>query len=1085
MFIPKRNKHEMAPSTNNLRKLLENQFKNGRLEMFDGQGQLVLIVAQFMIKMCDEDDEEIGLLKYLDDLARNCLGSSQRSEAYRNFPEDFWQFMTGLRSFFIVNSKRSPIYYIGRVAVFIDLFLEILEEILRLQPNFILRVEGSIKTLKMELKFLITFLGDVPSLHTDIYTTYSVLTDIESVANSVGYFLYTFFFNRDPISVTDMDQSLSHLLESLRLVTEKIIAHCNTIPPKLPSRRTRNTEVVSLFLVDSSLDDLENVINHEDDRIVSVKAQIQKIHGQLMFLRLMLATMGEKRFSELEEFFVRIRDIAYEVKYVVSSFSPVQYLTIRLPQVIVKTEIVRKQLEEEMNKYDAGMLKDEEYARQQMLLQTQTPDTRDIVGLGDEVDKIKEQLLRDTKQLQFISISGMPGLGKTTLAKKLYDDPSIVQHFDKRAWCVVSQNYQIRNILIDILTSMDVVNEEARMVEDEGTLGEALHKCLLTSGRFILFIDDMWNVEAWNKIQTYIPDCRKGNRILFTARDEDFASKASYSSKASLMENNALKRLTDEGCWDLLQRKVFQQNSCPKNLIFAGKEIAIKCDGLPLAVVVIAAVLANMEKESKLWEDVAKRISSQITEESNKYMNILELSYKYLPMHLKPCFLYFGTFEEDREIAVRKLISLWIAEGFIGKEEKEIMETEAQKYLEHLINRSLIQVVRRRSNGRVKTCRIHDLLHDMCLRIAKKYNFIKVIQNQLSVYEQCQRLSIHSHSIPSFSRPVRLHVCSLLGHLPDPSTFIFGNMKLLKVLDLSSMDFRFYNSTQAEDLFLLRFLAVSSIPSSVERFENLEFLFVNNRKVVEIPENLFNMVKLRNVYFSSGAQFSKSWRKRAAEGERFLTSGLQRVSYVSIHDENDEKILRYSPNLRRLKCRFAIFFDSSENNYRYPILNFLGQLESLSISFRSSYVTDDPNLNLTNLPLNLRRLTLSNFNSSSKQIEIIGKLPELEVLKLRNGTSEEKRWDINEGEFEKLKFLELDEVQIEKWNASNNQFPNLERLVLRNCQLLEIPSDLEHCPTLRKIELRGCKKSVEGSAWKIKEVQNDYNNDVEVNIYRS
>ncbi|CAA3007979.1 late blight resistance homolog R1A-3 [Olea europaea subsp. europaea] len=561
----------MAPSTNNLRELLENQFKNGRLEMFDGQGQLVLIVAQFMIKLCDEDDVVIAFLKSLDDLARNCSGSSQRSEEYRNFSESFSSFMMALGLFFRVqNSTRTPIYRNELVAVFIDLFLEILEEILRLQPNFILRVEDSIKTLKMELKFLITFLGDTPSLLTELYTTNSVLIDIENVANSVGEFLYTFFFNRDPISVTDMDQNLSHLLETLRLVTEKIIAHCNTIPQKFPSHRTQNTDVVSLFLVDSSLDDLENVINHEDHRIVSVKAQIQKIHGQLRFLRSLLATMGEKQISELEEFFVRVRDIAYEVKYVVSSFSPVQYLTIRLPQVIVKTEIVRKQLEEEMNKYDAGMLKVEEYARQQMLLQTQTPDTGDIVGLGDEVYKIKGQLL----------------LGK------------------------------------------------ARMVEDEGTLGEALHKFLLTSGRFILFIDDIWNVEAWNKIQTYIPDCRKGNRILFTTRDEDFASKASYSfkasysSKASLMENNALKCLTDEECWYLLQRKVFQQNSCPKNLIFAGKEIAIKCDGLPLAVVVIAAVLANMEKESKLWEDVAKIISSQITEESNKYMNILELSYK-------------------------------------------------------------------------------------------------------------------------------------------------------------------------------------------------------------------------------------------------------------------------------------------------------------------------------------------------------------------------------------------------------------------------------------------------------------------------
>ncbi|CAA3007977.1 Somatic embryogenesis receptor kinase 1 [Olea europaea subsp. europaea] len=160
---------EMAPSTNSLRKLFENRFENERIEKFDGQGQLALIVAQFMIKMCDEDAEVIALLKRLDDLARNCSGSSQRSEEYRNFSKMFSFFMTELEVFFRVqNSMRTPINRNELVAVFVDLFLEILEEILRLQPTFIRRVEDSIKTLKMELKFLITFVGNTPSQPTEL-----------------------------------------------------------------------------------------------------------------------------------------------------------------------------------------------------------------------------------------------------------------------------------------------------------------------------------------------------------------------------------------------------------------------------------------------------------------------------------------------------------------------------------------------------------------------------------------------------------------------------------------------------------------------------------------------------------------------------------------------------------------------------------------------------------------------------------------------------------------------------------------------------------------------------------------------------
>ncbi|KAL2532914.1 NB-ARC domain-containing protein [Abeliophyllum distichum] len=259
---------------------------------------------------------------------------------------------------------------------------------------------------------------------------------------------------------------------------------------------------------------------------------------------------------------------------------------------------------------------------------------------------------------------------------------------------------------------------------------------------------------------------------------------------------------------------------------------------------------------------------------------------------------------------------------------------------------------------------------------------------QLSIYEQHKRLSFHSPSIPSFSRPFGLHVCSVLGNLPDSSTFFFSNLKLLKVLDLSTIDFMLYDPTRMEALLLLRFLTISSITSSIEILENLEFLFVENRELVEIPENLFKMVKLRHVHFRGGAQFSKSWSMRATKDEIFHGSNLQKVSSISIYDESEEKILTYSPSLRRLKCRVVVFWNSSENNYRYLAFNFLNQLESLSVSFRRSYVIEDCSPDLTNLPLNLRRLTLRNFNLSWKQMKIIGELPKLEVLKLRNGTTE-------------------------------------------------------------------------------------------------
>ncbi|KAL2549345.1 putative disease resistance RPP13-like protein 3 [Forsythia ovata] len=94
-----------------------------------------------------------------------------------------------------------------------------------------------------------------------------------------------------------------------------------------------------------------------------------------------------------------------------------------------------------------------------------------------------------------------------------------------------------------------------------------------------------------------------------------------------------------------------------------GKQIATSCKGLPLAVAGIAAVLANMEKKESLWQEVASSLSFCIFKE----YDILELSYKHLPVHLKPCYLYFSAFEQDKEIPVNKLLYLWISERSVQK----------------------------------------------------------------------------------------------------------------------------------------------------------------------------------------------------------------------------------------------------------------------------------------------------------------------------------------------------------------------------------------------------------------------------------
>ncbi|KAL7163249.1 hypothetical protein ACSBR2_039364 [Camellia fascicularis] len=331
------------------------------------------------------------------------------------------------------------------------------------------------------------------------------------------------------------------------------------------------------------------------------------------------------------------------------------------------------------------------------------------VGFDDEALTIKQLLAGGKKQLQMISIVGMPGLGKTTLAIKLYNDPYITHYFHIRAWTYASQLPTKTDMLLDILRSVNVVftDEFENMTNEK--LGEKLYK-QLKGKRYLIVIDDLWDIGAWVHLQMYFPNDNNGSRVMLTSRLKEMAMHASPDCHP-----HCLRFLTEEESWELLQRKVFQNQSCPPELIEIGEQIMKKCEGLPLAIVVIAGLLARTIKAQESWKQVAQSVSSYIVSDPNQYLDTLALSYSHLPRHLKPRFLYLGAFPEDQEISVQRLIWLWIAQGFIQKIAQKSLEEVAEGYLMDLIQRSLVIVAQKRFDGQIKACRMHDLLRDLCL----------------------------------------------------------------------------------------------------------------------------------------------------------------------------------------------------------------------------------------------------------------------------------------------------------------------------------------------------------------------------------
>ncbi|KAK4426769.1 putative late blight resistance proteinR1B-23 [Sesamum alatum] len=1081
-----------------LRRLNTKDFK--KFDTFIWNGSQMSAVVRYLRRSFSIDGSSVDLLEGL--------------EASRNtsrFPSKVLSFTRKLRDFF-----RGPIvdysfnYRTSELlASFLDFLLDTVEEVVRSHPNLIDTVEDQIEILQKELKFLIFVLGDALFSCPEIMETKNFLKQMEDLAEEAGSFMYLYFFT-DEGKQSPIKLPLLKLLKRFKSMEMKIRGHCLMVS-KIPSFVVPSTAGDSLFIVNSLVNDLKDLLNRDDDVIADLWEEVAALQKELLVLRSFLDVFKDQQHAALV---ISTRDVSYEAEYIINSFVagdvPVWYLALRLPLLIQKIKFIGIGLERIRKNYD-----DVKYLISSFMvgdvpvwyLKLKAPDFLNVIGTGLEEIKSKEpqkdpneemaaqgkkttddifvgfedaeriideQLAGGSKQRQVISIFGMPGLGKTTLAKKLYKNQAVHHRFDKCAWGVVSETYQRRSLLADILDSVSDLDRDKILSMDAESLGVELHKSL-KKRRYLVVMDDVWAPVVWDDIGRFLPDDGNGSRILITSRFRGVAPPDSIP--------HDLPFLSDDHCWDLLKQKVFQNRDCPQELLDVGRQIAAHCQGLPLAVVVVAAVLANMEEKKSLWNEVARSLSLQISKDPNKCMNILELSYKHLPVHLKPCFLYFGAFPEDNEISVGKLISLWAAEGFIQEEEGKSLRNVGEEYLMDLINRSLVIVAKRRSGGGVKACTIHDLLRELCLRKAKEENFLNLIKDQFPVYEKQHRLCIPLESVNVESRPFGLHIRSWLGCWSDISC-IYSRLKLLRVLDLSieakdlpptdDLDL-----TGTEQLVHLRYLAArvtaDHIPPSINRLQNLEFLLFDAPRSIEIPEALLDLMKLRHLHIRDHATFSESCHRRAVLQKDFQMNRLESVSNLWLIDENNEKILRCFPCLRSLKCATRPLWDSSDKSHRYPVLDHLPLLESLNITYLGSEFKFSDTIYF---PTGLKKLTLHKFKLSWKEMSMIGRLLKLEVLKLMYIAFDGKEWKTNSDEFEELKFLKLSGLKLHRWNTSSDHFPKLQRLVVQRCwKLKRFPSSLGDIPTLQIIDIDSCSKSMADSALQVQKKQEEDGND--------
>ncbi|KAL8057215.1 hypothetical protein ABFX02_04G170300 [Erythranthe guttata] len=698
-------------------------------------------------------------------------------------------------------------------------------------------------------------------------------------------------------------------------------------------------------------------------------------------------------------------------------------------------------------------------------------DGLEMVGLSDQYMTIKDRIMNKLapSARMAVSLRGMAGIGKTTIAKKLFLDPLISTRFDRRAFVTIGPKGQFEDVLLDILKQVNRgVDEKIVLMEGEGKLNglKRMVQGRLTESRYFIVLDDVWVMELLYQLADLFPDNNNGSKILLTTRLEQVAEIADEHCRYDI------RFLDKRESWDLLCHKVFDEMPCPIELERAGKRIAENCEGLPLLIVTVAKFLSNAEKTREYWNMVANdKQNSVFVGAYDQMTKVLYPSYNYLPQHLKPCFLYMAVFPQNYKIPRSKLFNFWIVEGFL--ELACSPDYSANQFFESLVSCSLVLV--HKWSGVMKTCSLHSSFWYLCNQEARKSKFfhgLKSLDDGLAEesLESQRRLCIRNNvlfgikdvfdSMASVSM-VRSLLCTGPYHkYPVP---IYLGLKLLKILD--ALTIRLYEfPIEVLNQVQLTYLAITfngKVPSSISKLWNLEYLIVNRHlSIVKsddgnssyLPTEIWDMKELKHL------QVMGSNLPKPREGS-FLPnlSTLLNVSAQSCTTDVLERI----PNLQKLGFRNEV---APDNNADQPVRFFdcvsdLRELKILKCAIVNPIFKNEvasPLFPLSIFSSNLYQLNLSGFGYPWEEMKKISSLPKLEVLNLRCYAFRGPKWEVDHHEFPNLRFLLIEDTDLVHWTTDGEYcLKELMYMKMKHCyKLKEIPRKFGLF--VQKIELIEC-----------------------------
>lgn len=702
------------------------------------------------------------------------------------------------------------------------------------------------------------------------------------------------------------------------------------------------------------------------------------------------------------------------------------------------------------------------------------------VGFERDVPDLVKRLTEEDNRI--ISLVGEMGSGKTTLARAVYGNRRIKDHFKSRccAWIAISKDSSTKDVLLNLLKQVGESKDQ------DGELTEQMLQTRvwerLKDRKFLIVLDGVCSSELWENLKNAFPDEENGSKIILTTRDEHVAKDAFPKSLPHYM-----KKLNDEKSWNFFLQKVGRLEESEESSPLKEKIIEI-CNGLPLNIILLGSLLSTKkDKGYEEWVPILNRL------ENGQTSDILSLCYDDLDAHSKLCLLYLMLFPQEYNIPIRRLLRLWLAEGFVKLPKKQdvLQEDEVKKYFDSLVIRSLIQVSKLRSDGSPRKCRLLGVLRDCFLDKARDVRLFHVhvhphdevaasdIERRLVEYADANKCSLDRSKFPY----LRSYVSFNFQKKDIPATGV-GNLLrnmigkdfgLLRVLDLEGV----YKPSLPDnlgDLFLLRYLGLrwtflDKLPKSVGDLPYLETLDLKHTYINRIPTSIWKLKHLQHLDLNEISLDKEMPLHLSGSLPPLLT-----LWGLSVDPESPvNKCLSKLTQLRELGISFRLNNpddrpSQATSDSRKDLLEWISKLKSLeSLRLRAKDDSGRPselnlqplsaleklsNLNLlgklqklpevVQFPPNIKVLTLSVSQLVDDPMPTLGKLPRLTVLRLLANSYNGREIVCPPETFTELRVLKLWMLKdLTEWKLEEGTMEKLQELNIRCCSnLVSIPITL-------------------------------------------